>query len=329
VAVAVVAVVSSLSQELAGDCKGDGWDGFFWQGIHTMIRNAMRRALRIQYASDIHLELSGRISATHLLQPVAPVLVLAGDIGDPTKDIYRDFLRECGRAWEHVVVIAGNHEFYGAAVRRETVESRLAAARAAAAAAGRNVHFLERERVILRGLAFLGCTMWTDITGSEELVATRMNDCRSIGVGPEDLKTWHRRDRAWLEGELAACREEGRGAVVVTHHMPTFDLVSTAWMGHPLNVGFATALDSLIEEPVRAWICGHSHYGRVVYKGVGGSIPCGLNPRGYVREIGTGFCGKLFLEASTEAGGGEDERDPELVAAVAAAASDEEDLEFM
>jgi hypothetical protein len=273
-----------------------------------MIRTAMRR-LRVQYASDLHLEFSGSVAATHLLQPVAPILVLAGDIGNPATAVYRDFLRECGQAWKHVVVIAGNHEFYGCG---SAVAGRLEACRSAATAAGRNVHFLDRERVVIEGLAFLGCTMWTDITGAEELVRSRMNDCRAIGVGPEDLKTWHRRDRVWLEGELAACREEGRGAVVVTHHLPTEDLVASRFRGHPINVGFVTALDGLIEEPVRAWICGHSHVGGIVFKG---QIPCGLNPRGYPGELATGFCGKLFLEASTGAGAGCDERDPEIVAA--------------
>ncbi len=293
-----------------------------------MLGKLLRR-MRIQYASDLHLEISGGGLRSIGLRPVAPTLVLAGDIGDPTAPAYQAFLAECAVAWRDVVVVAGNHEFYNKRGQQAwergwstpaTVAERLVACQAAAAAAGANVHFLDRGRIDIEGVAFLGCTLWSDVTGSEDVVERGMNDCRLIcaegtrTASAEDLKTWHRRDRDWLERELAGCREEGRGAVVVTHHLPTFDLISSRWVGHPVNAGFATALDRLIEEPVRAWICGHSHTAAILHKGAGGRIPCVLNPRGYPRESGTGFSGEIFVDVNTEAGSGDDEREPALAA---------------
>jgi hypothetical protein len=287
----------------------------------ALFRTVTRR-MRIQYMSDLHLEFG---CGPPRMSPVAPILVLAGDIGNPCQAVYRDFLSDCARSWEHVVVVAGNHEFYNkhAADRwvSDTVADRLAVCRAAAAAAGPNVHFLERDRVIIGDLAFLGCTLWSDVTGAEALVERGMSDYHVIcAEGPPwrklhaaDVKAWHVRDRAWLTAELAACHEEGRGAVVVTHHLPTYDLIAARYQGHPLNAGFASALDDLICEPVRAWICGHSHVGSIVFKGPTGRIPCALNPRGYPLERGTGFCGDLFVDVMTGAGPGEDERNPELV----------------
>lgn len=278
--------------------------------------------MRIQYMSDLHLEFKDH--RPPVLHPIAPILVLAGDIGNPTHPVYRDFLRNCAGRWEHVVVVAGNHEFYNnhpvsqwRTRAPHTVADRLAACRVAATAAGANVHFLERQSVVLGDLAFLGCTLWSDVTRVEE---RGMSDYHVIcAEGParrvraEDVKAWHARDRAWLTAELAACREEGRGAVVVTHHLPTYDLIASRYQGHPLNAGFASALDDLLCEPVRAWICGHSHVGGIVFKGPTGRIPCALNPRGYPRETETGFCGELFLDVVAGAGPGEDERCPELV----------------
>lgn len=293
----------------------------------SRILHTISRRTRIQYVSDLHLEFG---SEPPRLSPVAPILVLAGDIGNPFQESYRDFLADCARSWKHVVVVAGNHEFYNKYTSdrwrykgAETVADRLAACQAVARVAGRNVHFLDRGRVDIDGLAFLGCTLWSNISGAEELIERGMSDCSVIcAEGPPwrrvtaaDIQMWHLRDRAWLVGELAACSEEGRGAVVVSHHMPTMDLIASRFQGHPLNVGFASALDDLICEPVRAWICGHSHVGSVVFKGADGRIPCVLNPRGYPQEGGTGFCGNLFVDVGNGAGPGADERDPELVSA--------------
>lgn len=297
--------------------------------MSALLRTVTRR-MRIQYVSDLHLEFTER--GPPVLRPVAPILVLAGDIGNPTQPVYRDFLRDCAGRWEHVVVVAGNHEFYNkypASQWRtrvpDTVADRLAACRVAATTAGSNVHFLERGRVVIGDLAFLGCTLWSDVTGVENLVERGMSDYHVIcAEGParraraEDVKAWHARDRAWLTAELSACREEGRGAVVVTHHLPTYDLISSRYQGHPLNAGFASALDDLLCEPVRAWICGHSHVGSIIFKGPMGRIPCALNPHGYPREAATGFCGELFVDVVTGAGPGEDERYPEVVTAASA-----------
>lgn len=298
--------------------------------------------MRVQYASDLHLEFgwfkSGG-SISHVLRPVAPVLVLAGDIGNPQKAQYTDFLRTCATQWEHIIVVAGNHEFYNKRTATEwekgwgtpdSVADRLEMCRAASVAAGDNVHFLDRGSVDIGGVRFLGCTLWSDTTGAEELIERRMADCRVIcpdksvlkAATAEDLKTWHVRDRDWLVAELDACRAEGRGAVVVTHHLPSFDLVASRWAGNPLNAGFASALDDLIEEPVRTWICGHTHTAGIVHKGAGRRIPCVLNPRGYPDEEGCGYRPDIFVDVRTEYGAGEKEIEPGLAAAA-------EEVEFL
>lgn len=296
---------------------------------------AVSGRMRIQYVSDLHLEFGCRPPR---LSPVAPILVLAGDIGNPFQESYRDFLADCARSWKHVVVVAGNHEFYNkyAADRwhvkgAETVADRLAACQAVARVAGSNVHFLDRGRVDIDGLAFLGCTLWSNVSGMEEQIEHGMSDCRVIcAEGPPwrrataaDIQIWHLRDLGWLVRELVACSEEGRGAVVVSHHMPTMDLIASRFQGHPLNAGFASALDDLICEPVRAWICGHSHVGSIVFKGPDGRIPCALNPQGYPREGGTGFCSNLFVDVEVRTGPGADERYPEVLVAAATQLADE------
>jgi hypothetical protein len=163
--------------------------------------------------------------------------------------------------------------------------------------------------------------------------AHRMNDYRMIATGLDavtrplqvtNTQAWHAMDRAWLTAEIAACEEAGQPAVVLTHHMPTFELVSPKYRHYgDLNRYFASACDELIREPVRAWIAGHSHTGRTIHRG---TITCTLNPRGYPGEAGTGYCPELFVDVDTEVGRGMDAREPALVIAAGAEATAEEEV---
>lgn len=287
--------------------------------------------MRIQYASDLHLEMSGPVAFGALLRPVAPVLVLAGDVGRPDRPGYLEMLRWAARSWDHVVVVAGNHELYNSCDARrwryksageiQTAEERLEGCAMAAQAAGANVHFLERQRVDIHGWAFLGCTLWSEVAEGSE--AATINDYRLIAVSPDkpvtpaDTTAWHRRDRAWLQEALAVCAEEEQPVVVVTHHLPSYELIAARYADSPLNSAFASECDDLIRPPVRGWIAGHTHVGTT--RIMGGDIQVGVNPRGYLGETGTGYCRELFMELArpTSGGGGSSTADPLLRAASA------------
>jgi hypothetical protein len=295
----------------------------------------LSRRLRIQYASDLHLEFVDKVVCQSLLKPVAPYLALAGDVGRPDKRAYRDFLNYCSRNWDDVFVVAGNHEFYNSrhsgnwrhmpvdAV--QTMQKRRGDC-AAIAAEFPNVHFMDRRRVDRAGVAFLGATLWTDLRGHEGLAGEFMNDYKMIAVSdasgaralrPADTTEAHLVDRAWLDAEITACEEEGRPAVVITHHLPTFDLIAARYKDSPLNHAFASHCDDLIRAPVRAWIAGHTHCGahQTWTRDDGAVILGAVNPRGYPGEHETGYSREIFLDISTEPGSGGDTRDPLLVAA--------------
>lgn len=69
-----------------------------------------RRLLRIQYASSLYVDCDEKVIPAHYLKPVAPVLVLAGNIGANGAKQTDDFLRHCSRNWDEVVVIPGDYE---------------------------------------------------------------------------------------------------------------------------------------------------------------------------------------------------------------------------
>jgi len=295
----------------------------------------MRNRLLIQICSDLHLEIRGaHIPWTTFLKPVAPVLALAGDIGNPLKPEYTNFLTWCSKHWNAVFVIAGNHEFYGG-----SAAERLSACEDVAGQLP-NVHFLQQRHVDWNGVRFLGATLWTDLSDpvAASVAQRYMNDYRhiyqnSIPITPAIVNAWHQSDRAWLDREISASAEMGLPTVVLTHHLPSFSLIAERWTDHPVNVGFASDCAELVRPPVRAWISGHTHIGVTCHQN---GVIMAVNPVGYPSERNTGYCNELFVEISTE-NNSVDERLPELMAAADAAdtaaeatkAVEEDDLVFL
>jgi len=72
--------------------------------------------------------------------------------------------------------------------------------------------------------------------------------------------------------------------VVITHHLPSYQLIADKYQKHP-NINFyASNLEYLVEK-ADIWCCGHSH--SLKYATIG-NCQCYLNPVGYSHES-TGF----------------------------------------
>lgn len=70
-----------------------------------------RKTVAIQYMSDLHLE---RLNYQWTITPAAPILLLVGDVGrlsDLSK--YRSFILHCCAKYTKILLVAGNHEYYG------------------------------------------------------------------------------------------------------------------------------------------------------------------------------------------------------------------------
>lgn len=244
--------------------------------------------MKITYASDLHLEFGD------LNPPQGDVLVLAGDVlvvehlfkqGGPRKplgDRYRTFLEGCSNGFNHVVVVMGNHEFYGGRWV-ETIHNYREVLREWS-----NIYLLERDLVQLGDITFVGGTLWTDQGGSNPLVlhAARdlMTDYREITVEhrgwtkllPQDTVTRYRETLDYLNLVV-----QGRDrVVVVTHHAPTHLSVHPYYQHSVLNHCYHSNLDSwILDHPqVQVWIHGHTHHPH--HYRVGGTLVV-CNPRGY------------------------------------------------
>lgn len=238
--------------------------------------------MRLLVLSDLHVEVA----------PFAPpafesdVVVLAGDIHNGARA--PAWARECFPR-HPIVQIAGNHEFYD-----HEYGAALEAIRAAARQSG--VHFLENDEVVIDGVRFLGCTLWTDyrvfeapgrepsMDARQAIEATRrMNpDHHAIRVGAEgrafaaaDSVRLHEVSRDWLTASLA--RPFHGPTVVVTHHLPSWRSVHPAFARWASNAAFVSNVDPLLERS-DYWIHGHTH-ASFRYRAGRSELAC--NPRGY------------------------------------------------
>ncbi|MEW5848303.1 MAG: metallophosphoesterase [Myxococcota bacterium] len=235
--------------------------------------------MKLHILSDIHLEFGP-------FEPPdvgADVVILAGDIAPKLQ----------GVRWAlatfkvPVIYVAGNHEYYGGAIPHLTEKLR-------AACAGTQVHFLERETLVIDGVRFVGAALWTDflLRGQDAAEVAMgearavMNDYKKIRVSPRFSRLtpnstvmFHHQARAFIRNTLTTPHQGP--TVVVTHHAPSARSLSS---GQPslTDCAYASDLESLIlETQPDLWVHGHVH-ARSDYAIGRTRVVC--NPRGYTDE---------------------------------------------
>ena len=216
--------------------------------LHTQRTN--EQIVRINYFSDVHLEFGEQI----LPETDADIVVAAGDIGVFRQGV--EWLKAIGKP---VVYVAGNHEFYGYEYQRVIDMLR-------EECQGSQIHFLEKDQFIFRGVRFLGCTLWADlfVEGADKAVALgrTLNDFRKVQFAggafqPQDFTDLHNESKSWLHQQLAL--PYAGKTVVVTHHAPT----EWSWIESPNNLkklAYCNDLKPLFHEyEIVAWFHGHVH----------------------------------------------------------------------
>lgn len=301
---------------------------------------ALRRMFRIQYVSDLHLEFHEKAVFPQMVTPVARYLALAGDIGQPGSRVFHSFLDYVSRHWEHVFYVPGNHEYYAKLPSTKwkhhpptPYHQRHRHLRELVGTYS-NIHFLDISSPSYfceaENVAVVGTTLWSHIP-DERLVDARFgaNDytyiplaCGSGGDGggsgirplhPDDVNHIHAHERRVLADQIAHWKHRSADVCVVTHHMPSFSLISPRYARHPLSCCYASSCEDLFAPHVKAWIYGHTHNAAVT--AIGRTITA-CNARGYPNQDVPGFGRDVYLEFKTSTGE-EDAGDEELMLAAA------------
>ena len=222
----------------------------------------------LQYISDIHLE---RLSSFPRIDQKSKNIALIGDIGDPFKNNYSDFLKFNSDHFERVFLVAGNHEYWRGSYNKvndqiQNVTQKLP-----------NVEFLNNSCTTLNEFTILGGVLWTPfVTSSSTLhnnnspsvlhnktvkfIVNSINDYQKLN----NLHDYHQNN-----------------VIVLTHYLPSYKLITpnfctNAW--DHLHNKYASHLDHLIVSPVRAWLCGHSH---CTLETTINGVFCAINSLGY------------------------------------------------
>jgi hypothetical protein len=212
-------------------------------------------------------------------------------------------LEFCAANWKQVFYVAGNHEYYNKSSHELRFISKQDPEKGRPRAmidvemwlreeCGRfaNVTFLQKDIFYLQEEAtyVLGCTLWSGIPADKyDLAKSGMVDYRRIWtdtgalITPTEVTGLYVDHANWLLAELSKIDVRDK-VLVITHHLPSFQMIDTKYEGNPLNTCFASeVLEKLPRQP-DAWICGHSHIrtSRVI-----GRTLCALNARGYPGEM--------------------------------------------
>jgi len=254
--------------------------------------------VKLLVLSDLHNEIR-RMSPVvngHRIDAEADVVILAGDIHE---GVQAPMWARATFPDKEIVMVAGNHEFYGRYWNRNLRKIREKSAEL-------GIHFLENESVELFGIRFLGCTLWTDycLYGEERrresmsAAQVFMSDFRLIKLDrkPGENQEWkefrvvklipqltlrrHVQSAEWLDRQLAV--GDPSKTVVITHHAPLVHSIPEYFAGDILSPAYASNLSRLLGRS-RLWVHGHIHDNMDYSFGMT-RVLC--NPRGYTDPSG-------------------------------------------
>jgi len=237
--------------------------------------------MRIQYASDLHLEFADnwRYLREHPLEVNGDVLILAGDIGylgDQNYHIH-PFWDWASENYQQVLVVPGNHEFYKYFDLARMKDGEVGEIR-------KNVHYYYNKVVRIDNIDFILSILWSHIDEKDAQYCEQcVTDFRRIMYGTNiftyrEFNDEHKRCLAFIKNAVALSNAKHK--VVVTHHVPSYRLCAPEFAGSPLNGAFTVELADYIKASgIDYWIYGHSHRN---INNVIGNTQCVCNQLGYV-----------------------------------------------
>lgn len=235
--------------------------------------------MKLGIVSDLHVNFSPIPEYNNKQEMDA--LVIAGDIS-PRFHHYKHLFEKCLPTDIPIIIIAGNHEFEGKDLNTTVSNIREVIAPYS------HVTLLDNEKVDVKGVRFIGSTLWTNFSLAGANRQIEMNwakyntlDFKAISdngqfITPEKMVSLHEDAVEFLNLEIEKPFEGEK--VVVTHFCPSPRSIHERY-AKSFNSYWTTNLEHLMGKN-KLWIHGHVHNSSD-YMVEETRVVC--NPRGYVR----------------------------------------------
>jgi predicted phosphodiesterase len=256
---------------------------------------------KIRVISDLHLEYRNYIPKHIFPTPqhrnsneVEEILVLAGDIGDPYSQIYKDFLIMCRSLFEMVLVVAGNHEFLNKKVEfknkrnsRDSIDRTIqptnyqyvkCEARTKMYSYDEVVQhiknicdelgcvFLNNSAVVYKGVKFIGSPLWSNIKRENFPYIRERNYgifrwmyVNGSLITMDEYNKFNKEAFDYLQTEIRDSFE--KSVVIITHYPPTDKMLNPIYeRQNPMNdMYYCRNGEELLFPNVKLWVSGHTH----------------------------------------------------------------------
>ena len=251
--------------------------------------------MKIAYSSDLHLDIWGtspqqvvnRNARFKNPNGEAEVLVLAGDIAEFINyDNFIGFFEFISKEYPNVIMIAGNHEYYKAAI---DIDPKIKAF----FKDFKNIHFLQNNTLKIGDVRFFGSTLWTDFKHEDKTVAlacwNAMNDYvyirnfdQTAKLTPDDTLFLHKESLKYLQNSIKRYAKEDTKKILVSHHGPSYKSIDVLYWNQISSYAYCSDLiERGLLDGIDIVIHGHVH-ARFDYEING--IRVLTNPLGYPNQ---------------------------------------------
>ena len=243
---------------------------------------------RVQLLSDIHFEFhqdGGRSFVSSLDPKGVDILVLAGDTGLSSGGSLQRGLSLLTLKYGDIpiVMVAGNHEFYGTTRQDFWVQIKRLKKDFP------TIHVLENDVVTIKGQRFVGCTLWFPDSPSNKMHDHFLPDFRAI----KGFRNWNY--DVCHESVEYLTKTVQKGDFVITHHIPDSQGIHPKYLrGHSVHYNryFLCQMPQSVLNRADWWAFGHTHDSMAFEIG-GCKFRC--NPLAYPAEGNAHFNSRLIL----------------------------------
>lgn len=213
----------------------------------------------IQVCSDLHLEYDDikQQNFSDIIKPNAEILVLAGDIGNPSDKIYKDFINYCSKLFINILIISGNHEYYYHSIdeTNNIIEN--------ICNLYNNVHYLNNKIFKYEKIVFIGTTLWSQIPEIFYDLYKLKDYSKIKNFSPYLANEYFNINLQFIKESL----QKYQNCIIITHHAPSYKCIPNEFRNDSINCCFASHLDYLFDNNnLIGWIYGHVHNNYIEYK---------------------------------------------------------------